>query len=369
MPDANTLIFCSDEQNLSPLGMFALAELPESFDGYIEILLTGAWKGHWQGEFEITEAMIDQMVAFGNSRKIATTFEYGHDSFMGAGTSAISAGWVEPGNFEKRKIDGKARLFVKPDFTPKALAHVQSKEYRYVSSQVRFSTVDRKTGKWGGPSIHSIALTIHPFLEELGEIRANSNEPGRLFTGYAREEIQMKSITTMLGLTDGTAEEHIANAIKVLQDRADDFEGRYTALTAGLDGDPVAALAELQAKAATADAHAVALKAFEAEKASREASELSAKVDGAMKALQDNGQLGGVDSPEFKTWRAFAETDFARFSELSAALPKKTPVGDDEKKPKEKAANVALSDEQREINAKFGISDEVYLKHNTADQA
>jgi len=368
MPDANTLTNFRILDGTSIL----LADGQEGYDGWEQVAVVGDYEGHWQGKFQITEAMLHQMADFGNSKKIKTAFDYGHELVYNS--AAPAAGWVMPGDF---KVEGKgkdAALFVKPAFTKKARDMIESGELLYKSPTIVFNTVDRETGKTGGSSLHSIALTNTPFLHELPEVRLNAimgaltadqHEPSK----DAGKEIQMKSITTMLGLTDGTAEEHIANAIKVLQDRADDFEGRYNALTAGLDGDPVAALAELQAKAATADAHAVALKAFEAEKASREASELSAKVDGAMKALQDNGQLGGVDSPEFKTWRAFAETDFARFSELSAALPKKTPVGDDEKKPKEKAANVALSDEQREINAKFGISDEVFLKHNTADQA
>jgi len=346
-----TLIFGSLD-----LSTTLLADPPEDFDGYIEVLQTGAWKGHWQGEFEITEAMLDQAVTYGNSRKNATPFEYGHDSFMGNGTRAIAAGWVEPGNLELRKVDGIPKLFVKPDFTAKALAHIQAKEYRYVSAEFRFNTIDRVTGKWGGASLRSIALTIHPFMEELGEIRANSDDAGRLFTGNPYQEhnnMDKNALIALLGLSENASDDDVKNAIK-----------NHVALSAAIPGDDKAAsLAEIKAKALSADATTSRLAALEAAEQVREQERKDALALSAVKAAQKEGKILGDDTEHFKAHLDLAKQDPERFAALSATMPRVTPVGDGTPTPKT-APKVDLDDTQAEINRQLGLSTEVFNKHN-----
>lgn len=353
--------------------ILALAAAPDDWDGYEQIAVVGAYKGHWQGEFEVTNAMLDQMAGFGNSKKIKTPTDYGHELIYNS--SADASGWIAPGDFEVRGAGKKAALFAKITWTEKARAKIAAQEILYKSPTIIFNTPDRKTGRTGGASIHSVALTNTPFLHELPEVRLNSimAAMGSMDnTAQRAEESKMKDeLVKLLGLATDATDEMVLAAVKGSADLAAKMSTDYAALAAELPGDnKLAILAELKAKAATADATSSRVAALEAAEAVRETERKNAVALSAVKAAQAEGKILGDGTEHFKAHLALAQADPERFAVLAAAMPPVSPVGIEViRKPDSSVSATGLSEEQRAINARFGVSDEMWIKANPAGAA
>jgi len=131
------------------------------------VAIPGKWEGHWMGAFSLNAAMFDQMVEYFHSLKNDTVVDYEHGT-LGMGPDGRAAGWIT-----NLKRDGE-NLAAQILWTTPARDAIAKKEYRYMSPTVVFNTRDRKTGEIGGASLHSVALTNTPFLDELPEVRLNS---------------------------------------------------------------------------------------------------------------------------------------------------------------------------------------------------
>lgn len=332
-----------------------LAAPADDWDGYEQIACCGAYKGHWQGEFEITEAMLQQMADFGNSKKIETPADYGHELIFNS--AADASGWVKPGDFQVRGKGKNAALYAKIAWTERARSKIAAQELKYKSPAINFNTTDRKTGRTGGSSIHSVALTNTPFLHELPEVRLNSIMGAiRLHeTAQRAEENHMREgLCKLLGLSTDIADDALLAA-------ATGLSAKYAALTAAIHGDDkMASLAELKAKAATADATMSRVAALEAAEAVREQERKDALALAAVKAAQSEGKILGDDTEHFKVHLALAKQDPARFASLSAVMPRVTPLG---AAPVRKPDAPDMDETARAVNAALGLSNEVYKKH------
>ncbi len=135
----------------------------------VEILLavTGEWNGHAQGAFRIDKADLEKMKLNFQARKIDTVIDYEHQSLYGE--QAPAAGWI------KELIIKDDKLYGMVSWTQKAKEYIKNAEYRYLSPVFDFGAVDKKTGVWIGCELTSVALTNTPFLDELGEVKANKN--------------------------------------------------------------------------------------------------------------------------------------------------------------------------------------------------
>lgn len=171
---------------------------------WVQVAYTGKFKGHWQGEFEFTEATFNQVVA--NFRKHpaykagATTasaetiangdydvvqYDFEHASEQNPTEGDIPAigvpaqGWVM--ELEVRKgSDGKSQLWAFSRFLEPAATYLAEKKYRWTSVAILFDAHDPVTGKATGARLTSIAITNHPFLQALPAIAASSVAPVRL---------------------------------------------------------------------------------------------------------------------------------------------------------------------------------------------
>ena len=163
--------------------LFALKN--NTLDKWIKIGLFGKWKGHQNGTFELNATLFEQIVANFKSSTIDIVVDYEHATL--SEPKAIASGWIskEPLHLKFEK----EALWVKIDWTAQAKKHIENREYRYLSPVFVFETVDRQTSENIGATLHSVALTNTPFLEELDAV-ANKNKNQKEKT--MEKELQQK---------------------------------------------------------------------------------------------------------------------------------------------------------------------------------
>jgi phage I-like protein len=135
------------------------------------IAVEGKWDGHHSGNpFSIDKNVMENMLANFNNQKIDTVCDYEHQTLTVTEGSAPASGWIKSLAIEEDK------LFAFVEWTNQAKELIKNKEYRYVSPVFLQNTKDRVTGQNIGWTLHSLALTNRPFLEELGEVFLNSKD-------------------------------------------------------------------------------------------------------------------------------------------------------------------------------------------------
>jgi len=137
---------------------------------WIKIGVEGEWRGHENGKFTLTPQIFAQIVANAQSAKVDIVVDYEHSTLTEP--TAPASGWIHR---DAIRVEDNA-LWVRIEWTPKAKEHIRAKEYRYLSPVFIFHTIDRVTGEDIGASLHSVALTNTPFLEELDAIANKSNQ-------------------------------------------------------------------------------------------------------------------------------------------------------------------------------------------------
>lgn len=143
----------------------ALAEGDEKKRVWVQIARTGAWAGHPQGAFQITEATLDTIVAnFYGQGFGRIQWDFDHYSAMPANSGNIpqtgkpAQGWA----YEMRREGSK--LYALTEWLPLAREYIKNDQYGGVSPVINWKGTDRASGKPIGPIITSIALTNLPFI-------------------------------------------------------------------------------------------------------------------------------------------------------------------------------------------------------------
>lgn len=148
--------------------LFALKESGKT--ARILLAVVGEWKGHRNGPFKITAEDLATIKANFDRQKIETVIDYEHMSLWG--DKAPAAGWIK-----ELSVEGE-NLWAEVEWLPEAAEEIKTGKYKYISPVLQEHTVDQVSGEDVGWSLHSAALTNRPFLEELGEVKANSkNQP------------------------------------------------------------------------------------------------------------------------------------------------------------------------------------------------
>jgi len=173
------------------------------------IAVEGKWEGHHSGKpFSIDKKFMENMLANFNNQKIDTVCDYEHQTVTVTEGSAPASGWIKSLEIE----DNKLYAFV--EWTEQAKELIKNKEYKHISPVFLPNTKDRITGENIGWTLHSLALTNRPFLEELGEVFLNSKEV--LISLKKQNEDYKKNI---ISLTK-ELEEHKKERIKIIVDTA-----------------------------------------------------------------------------------------------------------------------------------------------------
>jgi len=163
--------------------LFALAQTTDaSVLHEVKIAVVGSWKGHANGPFELTLADLELIKTNFDNSTIDIVADFEHASLWSE--KAPATGWV------KELYIKDAQLWAKIKWLDDAKELIKSEQYKYISPVFDQHTIDQVTGEDIGWSLHSLALTNRPFLEELGEVIANNkkNPNQEKETGMTPEE-------------------------------------------------------------------------------------------------------------------------------------------------------------------------------------
>ncbi len=138
-------------------------------DPWLKIGISGKWEGHSNGTFELNQATFDQMVSNFEKSGVDIVCDYEHQTLYG--DRAPASGWIKKIPMSLKSENGE--LFAKIDWTDAAKAYILSREYRYLSPVFAPNTTSQIDGTNIGWTLHSVALTNKPFLQELDEVRLN----------------------------------------------------------------------------------------------------------------------------------------------------------------------------------------------------
>lgn len=147
----------------------------ESKRVWVQVARTGAWAGHPQGAFQITEQTLDTMVVNFHSQGFGRIpWDFEHISAMPANSGNLpntgkpSQGWA----YDFRR-EG-SRLFALTEWKPLARQYIEEDQYQGVSPVIDWNGKDRVSGKPIGAMITSIALTQWPFISQMAPPTAAS---------------------------------------------------------------------------------------------------------------------------------------------------------------------------------------------------
>lgn len=279
-----------------------------------------------KGEFDVDGESFAAMKAQIAQRGVDLVVDYEHQTLTGE--QAPAAGWVKELFLDDGQI--KARV----EWTDRAKAYLENREYRYLSPVITVRKADSKA-----MGLHSIALTNTPAIEHMEAIVNSLNfEEG----GHNTMNEFMKKLAALLGLGEDATEEQVAEALKACVEENKSL--KESAAEAGKQQQPpeddkvvankeVCELLGLKAGAATADVAAaiMALKSgniggvnlveqvesLKAKLADRDAEEA---VEMALKA--------GKITPAQRDWaKGYALKSLDDFRDFAEKAPQVVPMG------------------------------------------
>ena len=278
-----------------------------------------------KGEFNVDGESFSAMKAQIAQRGVDLVVDYEHQTLTGE--QAPAAGWVK----ELFLSDGQIKARV--EWTDKAKAYLESREYRYLSPVITVRKADNKA-----TGLHSIALTNTPAIEHMEAIvNSLDYEEG----GQNTMNEFMKKLAALLGLGEDATEEQVTEALKAcLEENKSLKETVEAGKQPPAEDDKVVANKEvcellgLQAGAATADVAAAIrslkggigggvnlveqVKNLEAKLADRDAEEA---VEMALKA--------GKITPAQRDWaKGYALKNLDDFKGFVEKAPQVVPMGD-----------------------------------------
>lgn len=241
-----------------------------------------------------------QVIARFNARRDARVIDYEHQTIYAEtnGQPAPAAGWFAA--LEWREGDGLYATDV--EWTAKAAAHIEAREYRYISPVFSYDRQGRVL------AVLHAGITNNPGLDGLTDLAALT---ARFQQTEEETDMDLKALLAALGLAEDKTEADVLSAVTALTAAAgqvDELNGQITALKAQVGNPdpaafvPVGAVAALQQQLAT----------------------LTAQVAGAeIDRLIETGLADGRILPAMETWaRELGGKDTAQLkSYLANASP------------------------------------------------
>lgn len=247
-----------------------------------------------KGEFNVDGESFSAMKAQIARRGVDLVVDYEHQTLTGE--QAPAAGWVKELFLDDGQI--KARV----EWTDRAKAYLENREYRYLSPVITVRKTDNKA-----MGLHSIALTNTPAIEHMEAIVNSLNFEG----GQNTMNEFMKKLAALLGLGEDATEEQVAEALKACVEENKSLKENA---------------AEAAKQQPTEDDKVVANKAV-CELLGLKAGAATADVAAAIMALK-GGNIGGVNLVEqVKSLEAkLADRDAEEAVEMALKAGKITPA-------------------------------------------
>lgn len=355
------------------LGMVAVAACVVELSGAVptEILLAPA------GEFRArdgrpTEVKAWKMDAEAAARIIAEAeaavgdfvIDYEHQTLNAEenGQPAPAAGWYK--KLEWREASGLHAVDVR--WTPRARAHIEAGEYRYISPVLRY---DKKTGVV--LAVLMSALTNYPALDGHSDLAVRAAAKFQSIT-QEEDDVDRKQLIAMLGLAADASDEQITAALTALKAKAaisDQKDAEITDLKAAA-GQKDTEIAGLKASAGNPDpAKFVPLATFESLK-SEVAALKSTQTTTEVEALVKKGIEDGKLLPVQEAWaKELGGKDIAALKGYLEKTPAIAALNGSQSGGKGAAdgGGGGLNATELAVCRRLGITAEEYTKTNKAD--
>lgn len=305
------------------------AALPLAANGQTQLLPAGEFASRdgrpgpdktWKLSNEDGRAVAQRMNALAAQTPIVIDYEHQTLHAKDNGQPAPAAGWMNGGFVEW--LDGKG-LFTAVDWTDRARAAINGKEYRFISPVLQYDATGRVLG------VVMAALTNFPGL--VGMAPAQATALTAALNALNHDELQepdmalLASLLLALGLPAETTEAAALSAVAALKTKADAPPPKAalsTALTAALGlsegADETAALSAVATLKGTGTTAATAMAALQGEVA-----QLRAQVNGAaLNGIVDKAIAEGKLAPAIRDWALnLGKTDMAALTAYIAAAP------------------------------------------------
>ncbi|MCE3004657.1 MAG: phage protease [Xanthomonadaceae bacterium] len=261
-------------------------------DPWVQVTPAGAFKPRdgrpmTVAAWRIDDAIAARVIAAFRAQATPPVFDYEHQTLAAEenGQPAPAAGFIQ--DLEWRPGVG---LFAKVDWTARAKAYIEAKEYRYVSPVFRFDTATGELLR-----LEMAALTNNPAIDGMAPLSA------RAAARFAQQETSMNlraALIAALALAATTTDDEIATAVAALKAKADGADADLAALKTKLAG-AESAVATL--KSTVDPTKFVSVDAFESVKTELAALK-AASLDAEVTALVTDALAAGKLLPAQKEW-------------------------------------------------------------------
>jgi phage I-like protein len=301
-----------------------------------------------KGDFLCDEASVALVMEDFRSRQNDMVIDYEHQTLTGA--EAPAAGWI------KELTDkGHEGLWAKVQWTDKARAYINNKEYRYLSPVFLKDTKDNRVIK-----LINAALTNQPAIDGMVPLFNKEAEAEHRVCPKKTEVKQMKRVYEALGLGDGAAEEEVIKQIEALKGHETvahkevlEALGLKTEATVSEVKATVLAMKQSHGSVESLTKEVLALKEMMSKQ------EAEATVTMAMSQ--------GKIMPAQRDWAMeYATKDPDGFKMFAAKAPELIPLKDVTGGAAANKDYVVIDEAQRMVNKQLGISDEAWQKNKNA---
>ncbi len=150
------------------MSKYIVCNLPINQNNEIRIAVIGEWQGHHNGAFSLSKDDLQQIKTNFDNAKVDVVIDLDHKTiYEGTGEAY---GWIKELFFKEDE------LWAKVEWLESGLELIKSRKYKYISPVFLPNTIEQVTAQNIGWTLHSAALTNRPFMEELGEIKANNKQ-------------------------------------------------------------------------------------------------------------------------------------------------------------------------------------------------
>lgn len=378
------------------------ADIPEV--KWIQVAREGMYRGHWQGEFNLTRATFEsfvknlrehpqyrvgdvevdgKVVKAGNNPTIP--FDYEHASEMPATEGSIpqhgaaAPAWVY--DVEVRDGAEGAELWALSWLGQRIRDQILRREYRQTSIAFDLDSKHFETGESTGPILTSIAFTNHPFLKHLESFAAanrgqaprrvaqqpasepaptNSGSPTmkveELQTQHEQFKVRLCSLLSIRKLAD---EDAIAGAAEDAVSKGGDLDSILGALGVSDTAKAMELIPQLKTALSRLQSAESELQEMLGAQSTIEEAAMSAEIGGALKSLkQENNDAMRKALTAFRTQCVTA-------AETEALEAHRKLTGDDNARLPVKKLLAARAEGAKAFRKEYGLRDDVDTSHLT----
>jgi len=197
--------FLSQHDGRSLLALSSLVGLtgadPESRTQWIHVAPFGVWKGHSEGEFELTRESFASVCAQLAGKRTPVSLDYEHASIRPNGQPTPAAGYALAGEIRGDGSSPEDGLYARIEFTKRAADFIHAGEYKFCSGVFCFDAPDAQTGDLVPCALDTIALTNRPFIDGQKPIALSRRLP--LSNGASMPEVDPKVLQKALDALPG----------------------------------------------------------------------------------------------------------------------------------------------------------------------